>query len=317
MGEHTHISWCDHTFNFWVGCMKVSVGEKGACEHCYAQFTVETRHGWAIFGGPGVGVGTRKLLSEGTRRKPIAWNKAAAAAGRRPFVFCSSLADVFDNAVDPEWRKQLFDLVRATPHLVWLFLTKRPQNIEKMAEAAGGLPPNVALGCTAVTQEEANRDVIHLVRAATQLDALFAFVSCEPLMGEIDFFNLDLGFGRYLDAFAGVEGGPAGAQNFWTPIGWVISGGETDQGKAKARATNPAWERRLRDDCASIGVPYHRKQAGEWVEAGHPSITDATERLPVTHVDGRLMAKVGKARAGRELDGVIYDARPVVEGLAA
>ena len=24
MGEHTQISWCDHTFNPWIGCTKVS-----------------------------------------------------------------------------------------------------------------------------------------------------------------------------------------------------------------------------------------------------------------------------------------------------
>ncbi len=33
MGEVTKIAWCDHTWNPWRGCQKVSPG----CEHCYAE----------------------------------------------------------------------------------------------------------------------------------------------------------------------------------------------------------------------------------------------------------------------------------------
>ncbi|NJK32107.1 MAG: DUF5131 family protein, partial [Deltaproteobacteria bacterium] len=32
MGTKTGIQWCDHTFNPWRGCTKVSPG----CQHCYA-----------------------------------------------------------------------------------------------------------------------------------------------------------------------------------------------------------------------------------------------------------------------------------------
>ncbi|PWR34728.1 DUF5131 family protein, partial [Listeria monocytogenes] len=60
-------------------------------------------------------------------------NRAAEAAGERHRVFCSSLADVFEDR--PEivtWRFELLDLVRKTPHLDWLLLTKRPQNVLRM-----------------------------------------------------------------------------------------------------------------------------------------------------------------------------------------
>ena len=32
MAENTKIEWCDHTFNPWIGCTKVSP----ACDNCYA-----------------------------------------------------------------------------------------------------------------------------------------------------------------------------------------------------------------------------------------------------------------------------------------
>src|SRR5438309_8215685 len=31
--ENSKIEWCDHTFNPWIGCQKVSPG----CDRCYAE----------------------------------------------------------------------------------------------------------------------------------------------------------------------------------------------------------------------------------------------------------------------------------------
>ena len=116
MSENTSIEWVDHTFNPWEGCQKVSPG----CDHCYA----ETRNarfagGTAINWGPGA---PRRRTSAANWKKPIAWNSAAAnfmaAHGRRQRVFCASLANVFDNEVDPAWRVDLLDkLIAKTPHL--------------------------------------------------------------------------------------------------------------------------------------------------------------------------------------------------------
>ena len=69
-------------------------------------------------------------------------------------MFCASLADVFDNEVDWEWRDDLFDLIRQTPNLDWLLLTKRIGNVLPMIEEMGreltGLYPNIWLGATIV-----------------------------------------------------------------------------------------------------------------------------------------------------------------------
>lgn len=49
MGETTNISWCDKTFNPWIGCTKVGP----ACDGCYAEAMMDTRYGRVIWGKPG------------------------------------------------------------------------------------------------------------------------------------------------------------------------------------------------------------------------------------------------------------------------
>ncbi len=355
MADTTHISWADHTHNHWLGCTKVSNGLLGACEGCYAKVLVEDRFGWAEFGAPGKGVGTRALTSEANRRKPLAWDRAAAKAGTRPFVFCSSLADVFDSDVPPEWRADLFDLIRSTPNLVWLLLTKRPGNIIKLfadtlprtadkrdAALREAWPRNAAIGCTVVTQAEADRDVPKLLAAKAALQPAFAFLSMEPLMGPVDLrpWLRDLCpncnhpecapslrsdsaevFSR-CGEFVMETPGPA--------LDWIITGGETDQGSHKARPSHPEWFRAIRDQCAAAGVPYHHKQNGEWerhrpqaggdlggdVRRGRVQFvhrerhTDAELCAKATYPGDIYMAHVGKRHTGRALDGVIHDARP-------
>lgn len=322
MAEASGISWTDHSFAPWHGCTKVSTGALGACEGCYAEHLDDTRFHRVRFGDH-----PRVKSAGSTWRQPLAWDRKAAKAGESRFVFCSHLSDVFDNQVNPAWRAELFDLIRRTPHLTWLLLTKRPQNILRMveeiyytgarhADLSDCWPRNAAIGCTAVTQAEADRDVWALLTAAEKLRPALSFVSCEPLMGPIDLTRLVKG-SWVLNGFSGVAASPHTHNKHWLqPLGWVISGGETDQGKHKARPTHPDWERALRDQCAAVGVPYHRKQAGEWVaEDQFPGASWLTceERV---WPDGGSSWRVGKKRAGRLLDGVLHDARPGVRGLA-
>ena len=141
MGEQTGISWTDHTFNPWIGCTAVSA----ACDHCYAE-TLAKRYGWDF--------AARRRTSENNWRNPRRWNRAAERDGVRRRVFCASLADVFDNQVPPEWRADLWDLIRACPSLDWQLLTKRPQNIARMLpDDWGDGWPNVWLGTTAENSE--------------------------------------------------------------------------------------------------------------------------------------------------------------------
>lgn len=229
MGENSKIEWTDHTWNPWIGCTKVSP----ACDGCYAEAMMSFRYGRVKWGAGEA----RQRTSVANWRKPIAWDKAAAAAGTRPRVFCASLSDVFDNEVDPAWRSDLFDLIEATPNLVWLLLTKRIGNVRKMVNRERGnpvLPRNVAIGATIANQEEYDRDRIKLADVKVACEPLFTFGSFEPLLSRI-----------VLDK--------------WAPD-LIITGGETDQGSHKARYTDPDDFRYLRDQSAELGRYFFMKQ---------------------------------------------------------
>lgn len=278
MAERTEISWADATFNPWVGCTKVSA----ACDHCYAE-------SWAKRSGhPELWTGERRRTSSSNWQQPIKWNRAAAAAGVRRRVFCASLADVFDNQVPAEWRGDLWRLIEATPHLDWLLLTKRPQNIAKMLPPFIGVNsaffyrpwpwPNVWLGTTVENQVEADRRIPQLLAAP----AAVRFLSCEPLLGPVNltrwmriawqcsccrayFAGSHKPTCPECGALGGWSGSHAfnGRQNKRSDVGsgidWCIAGGESG---GKARAMEAAWARSLRDQCAAANVAFHFKQWG-------------------------------------------------------
>jgi protein gp37 len=263
------------------------------------------------------------------------------AAGTRPFVFCASLADVFDNQVDPEWRADLFELIRTTPQLVWLLLTKRPQNIVDMVKASGAIagngtryvPGNCALGTTIEDQKRADINVPALLRAKCECGPAFVFVSCEPLLEAVDLrpwqphLDNDPNDPRMVLAEKVVEGGIDLEQQ---TLDWVIAGGETDQGKHEARPTQADWFRALRDQCVAAGVPFHFKQWGEWtpgenVERTRGTCAGATwfddrwifEKVYLSDTDGHVddepdVYRVGKKAAGRLLDGVEHNGMPKI-----
>ena len=232
MVANSKIEWTDHTFNPWIGCTKVSP----ACDHCYAEALMDTRYGRARWGAGE----DRVRTSAANWRQPLRWNKAAAAAGTRPRVFCASLADVFDNEVNELWRDDLFALIEATPHLVWLLLTKRIGNVLKMTEAGRGnpcLPRNVAIGATIANQEEYERDAWKLRDVKERREPLFTFGSFEPLLGRI-----------WLDHNA---------------PDLVIVGGESGQG---ARDMPAEWPRSLRDQSQQRSRWFFMKQMARKAE---------------------------------------------------
>lgn len=318
MGEHTAISWCDHTWNPVVGCTKVSP----ACDGCYAEYLMDERFGRVKWGKPGQ-KGTLAKTSARTWYDPIRWQRKAEAIGTRPFVFCASLADIFDNQWDPAWRAEAFDVMRRTPRLVYLLLTKRPQNIVDLSREAGGLPPNAAIGTTVEDQKRADQNVPTLLAAQDALKPLFSFVSCEPLIGPISFKGTSPDGRRQWDWLAGMSAtmhsdGPD--FDYGPALGWVITGGETDQGAHRARPTHPDWFRSLRNQAAAAGIPFHHKQNGEWI-GGDQIPEDETIPSGISNDcgiagadDNRRVWRVGRHRSGRFLDGVLHDARP--EGTA-
>lgn len=263
MGEVTAIAWTDHTFNAWIGCAKVSA----ECKHCYAEIETfarrERARGLELWGANAA----RHVTSDATWKNPRAWNRAAEKAGVRRRVFCSSMSDVFEDRKDLDLpRARLWKLIRETPWLDWLLLTKRPEEAARLwqmaALAAQGLDvkndapawlPNIWLGTTAGTQEMADERIPHLLRVPARV----RFLSCEPLLEEVLLHKWFAGavMQRWL-----VENPdqrlPADAVG---KIDWVIGGGESGP---KARICDVDWLRSLRGQCAAAGVPYFNKQLG-------------------------------------------------------
>lgn len=253
MGEVTSIAWCDATFNPWWGCAKVSAG----CQHCYAEAQAQRFEKDRGLWGPGA---RRRVTGDAYWRQPERWNRAAAAAGERRRVFCASMADVFEDRADLDrLRVRLFDVIRRTPHLDWLLLTKRPEaalgiikrvgilsagiDVARMAASwCGGEPPsNVWLGTTAETQATADERVPALL----SIPARVRFLSCEPLLEGIDLrpaaFN-------GADSFGSLEG-----------LHWIIVGGESGH---HARPCDVEWIASIIKQCTDAAVPVFAKQLG-------------------------------------------------------
>jgi len=248
MAEATAIQWTDHTWNLWRGCTKISPG----CAHCYAERLANRNP--ALLGKWGAH-GSRVLAAADQWKQPAKWDRAAAKRGVRARVFCASLADVFDDwpgqMTGPDGRElftedaepytlaharawKLWPTIRATPHLDWQLLTKRPENIPRMMPA--GRWGNVWLG-TSVESADYLWRVDALLEAADRVEVPVRFVSAEPLLSAVDF----------------------GAVLHPDRVNWMIVGGESG---GKARNFDLAWGRSIVRQCRAAGVACFVKQVG-------------------------------------------------------
>jgi protein gp37 len=271
MGRISKIGWTNATFNGWRGCTKVSDG----CKFCYADRDSKRNPGVLGVWGP---EGTRVAASEAMWRGPSAWDKAAAAEGVRLRVFSASLSDVFEEWPGPvvdakgrEWtigagpglrpltlddlRRRLFDLIRLTPNLDWLLLTKRPENVVPMLKRAigrcadmaepldrwladwviGEPPANAWLGTSVEDQATADARLPVLLG----IPAAIRWASLEPLLGPVDLLPW-IAHGS---------------------LGWVVVGGESGAFE-KVRPFHTGWADELIGQCREAGVPCFVKQMG-------------------------------------------------------
>jgi protein gp37 len=127
MGANSKIAWTHHTFNPWIGCVKVSDG----CVNCYAEQRAK-RFGWNVWGANH----PRRTLSKEYWRAPHRWNRDAERTGEQRLVMCGSMCDVLESSDNLDnqaalnfERAKLWELIRQTPRLTWLLITKRTENI--------------------------------------------------------------------------------------------------------------------------------------------------------------------------------------------
>jgi len=289
MGKETAIEWCDHTFNAWWGCTRVSP----ACTHCYAEaWAKRTGHPdlWGVNAG-------RRTFGEKHWLEPLKWDLKAMGFGEpRPRVFCNSMADVFDNHEGVRAaRNRLWNLIAATQSLDWLILTKRIGNARSMLpDNWGDGYPNVWLGISVCNQDEADRDIPKLL----EVPATVRFLSCEPLLGRIDLFAFQKGMCTSCAGSGEVNRLPTQNEiderlceewphescqecrgtGQWPEnpgLSWVIAGGESGAG---ARSMDIFWTGNLLSECRAQQIPFFMKQLSA---ADTKDIKDIPEPLRV------------------------------------
>jgi protein gp37 len=154
-----------------------------------------------------------------TFNAPLRWKDPAR-------VFVCSWSDFFIEDAD-EWRDEAWDIMRRTPHITYLLLTKRAENIKDRLPVDWPLR-NVWLGVTAEDQQRYDERV-HILAAIT---APVKFLSVEPMLGPI-----------YLD--------------FDADGLWIICGGESGPG---AREMKIGWAASLKAQCMANRNKFFMKQ---------------------------------------------------------
>jgi len=226
MGDTTGIEWTGKTWNPWQGCTHVSAG----CDNCY-MFTEKRRYGQD----------PEKVV----RSKPPTFN--APLRWKSPeLVFTCSWSDFFHVDADA-WRPEAWQIIKATPHLFYQVLTKRPGRMLAHLPADWGEGyANVALG-TSIEDPSTEHRLAPLLMTPARVH----FVSLEPLLGPV---SLVRALNRAMDHPAN-----ATARRTVHPVDWAIVGGESGP---NARPMDVAWARALRDECRAGGIAYFLKQLG-------------------------------------------------------
>ena len=293
----TKVEWVDRpgtrpeSWNPITGCnvegkrVKVSPG----CDHCWAERMARRLAG--RFGYPEAPHHFDVIGHRDRVEQPFRWRRERTA-------FVCSMGDLFHERVTWMDIELIFNVMVKCRQHTFLILTKRAERMHDFVSTCfPGLDQcssHIWLGVSAENQQAADERIPLLL----QTPAAVRFVSCEPLLGLIDLFDVD---GNIAQSMPERSLFPADL------IDWVIVGGESGPG---ARPMHPNWARSLRDQCQAAGVPFFFKQWGAWIPMSmdeawkYPNIgmveSGIPQQMDPTYV---RMAHIGKGQAGRELDG--------------
>lgn len=204
-------------------------------------------------------------------------------------VFIGSLCDLFDPAWSAEQLSDTLDVMRQCTELEQIICTKRPEmwasRIAKLASCGNEMaekwfdqeepPKNLTVLTTVENQEQADARIPALLR----IPAARHGISCEPLLGPIQ--------------FSGTRKDRCGAPvvfDYLSKLQWVIVGGESGP---NASPCNVEWIRDIVRQCAEAGVPCFVKQLGsnvnikEFKSIGWPC---------GTYIEGHTPNSLAKAR---------------------
>ncbi len=234
MAENSKIEWTDHTVNLWWGCSKVHTG----CKNCYAEYFSDTRYKKNLWGEKQPRQRIKSAFSDLDK-----YQKQAESENKLLKIFCGSMMDIFEDSkllTNPteeyettnDLRFRLFSKISKGDYnnLIFLFLTKRPENIALNVPTTWitNAPKNVWFGTSISNQETANIYRNRLV----SYKGNNLFLSIEPQVGDI--WAIDL-----------------------TYIGWVIQGGESGHNK---REFQMQWAYDMKRMCKEQNIPYFFKQ---------------------------------------------------------
>ena len=216
----TKIEWTDKTWNPITGCTKISQG----CLNCYAE-TMSRRLN--AIGLEKYSNGFNLTLHSDCLDEPLQWKKSHN-------IFVCSMSDLFHKDVPFEFIDKVMMTIKETPQHRYQILTKRA---ERMAEyfQSRDIPGNAWLGVTVEAQSSKTR--IDILR---NLNAPIRFLSCEPLIEDLEILNLN-------------------------NIDWVIVGGESG---SKARPMKEEWVLSIKEQAESQGSSFFFKQWGTWGSDG-------------------------------------------------
>ena len=289
------IEWTDYSggeANFvWRGRRPGDCEISGGCRHCYVErFWRRNPSAW-----PRDTTCYPEKLARLATCKPAPRDAPyRRGPGSKPMVFVCDTGDLFHDLVPDTFIVQALDTMLARDDVDWQILTKR---IGRMWPLVNGWledrgmkvgPDWMWFGAT-VEYQRLDWRLERLMRLRSHR----RWLSVEPMLGSLDLIEV---LGLWLGDLA-----------------WVVVGGESG---SEARPMHPDWARQVRDACQARGVPFFFKQWGEWA----PWDGDEGAWLHVAAVrpDGTyyrygegignegpasIMARVGRKRAGRVLDG--------------
>lgn len=261
MGKTTPIEWCDSSVNPVMGCDGCELWVPGKVEHCYAGSLHKIRAG-----RPGYADQFEvPKLFPGRMAVAAAWNTTPDRTDK-PWlhgprkIFISDMGDALSRDVPLEYlRDEVIGTVTSENgrRHHWLWPTKQPQRMVKLAEMIGGWPENL-WAMTSVTSAEQFGRVRHLLRVPAKVRG----VSYEPALGPVDFESSGA-FGCTCIEEPGRCSGTCpfyrNAADKTKRIDWIIIGGESGPG---ARPFDLAWARSVVEQCRDAGVAVFVKQLG-------------------------------------------------------
>ena len=217
MSNNSKISWTETTWNPISGCSPISEG----CRNCYARVMAERLKSMRQIKYQN---GFTPTTHSGCLNEPFGWK------GKK-LVFVASMGDLFHKDIPFDFVDKVMEVISQCPQHTFQLLTKRAERMNEYFSTRA-IPGNVWLG---VTVE--NRTVKSRIDCLKKLDAPVRFLSCEPLLEDLEALDL-LG------------------------IDWVIVGGESGN---RARKVEKDWILNIKSQCdATPGTAFFFKQWGTW-----------------------------------------------------